>query len=81
MISTDYLFSVMVYKISKKSSAIPVLQEMSPVCNKGCEISAAGCRWYLGSVPLPTGDRLHCSRPYLEAIHHILFQAWSTMSA
>ena len=66
--STDCLFTVMVYKISGKSSASPVLQEMFPVCNVGCVVSAAGCRWCLGRVPLPAGDRLHFSRPYLDVV-------------
>ena len=59
MMSTDCLFTVMVYKISEKSSAIQAPQEMSPVSNEGCVVSAAGCRWCLGRVPLLNGGRLN----------------------
>ena len=41
MMSTDCLFTVMAYKISEKSSAIQVTQEMSSVCYAGCIVSAA----------------------------------------
>ena len=46
--------------------AIQVPQDMSPVYNESCVVSAAGCRWCLGRVPLLNGERLHCSHPYLD---------------
>ena len=59
VMSTDYLLTVMVYKISEMSLAIQAPQEMSPVSNESCVVLAAGCRWCLEGVPLPAGGRLN----------------------
>ena len=56
MMSTGCRFLVM---ISEKSRAILVPQEIPPIGNEGCVVSAAGCRWGLGRVPLPTRGRRH----------------------
>ena len=46
------------------SSVILVPQEMFPVGNEGCAVSAAGCPWCLGTVPLLSGSSRHCLHPY-----------------
>ena len=52
----------------KSPESFKYLQEMSPVCNEGCVVSAVGCRWCLGRVSLLIGGRRHCSRLYLDAL-------------